>query len=358
MANNVLLMGFHDLASVMSERVSTVGVQRVARAIEQATAEYRRQVDALLELFVTRTEATTLRYEQAGAGTLQPLDENGIPVPIQEAGYYDVGFPIKGGGTAYGQNRIARRLMTVEEVQRHVLASQRRDADWLIRHILAALFDNAAYTFTDKLAGSVTVRPLAITSDGVTYQRRDGSAATDAHHLGSAAVDAALLTALHTELVEHPGNGETSVIFAPTASLTTITGLTGFAPVEDPAIRPGVASDVLVAGGSNLIGPGQRVVGKMQGGSWIVEWARVPDNYLVAVAPEAEDRALAMREYPDPALQGLFTETLSPDGGVSLQVNFIRYAGFGALNRVGAAVARTNNATYAIPSGFDAPLPV
>jgi hypothetical protein len=36
----------------------------------------------------------------------------------------------------------------------------------------------------------------------------------------------------------------------------------------------------------------------------------------------------------------------------------IRYAGFGVLNRVAAMITRVGNASYAIPSGFTAPLPV
>lgn len=358
MANNVLLLGFHDLASVVGDRISQVGVQRVTRAVEAATEEYNRQADAMLRLFATRTTDAKRNYTLPGSGTLQPLDELGIPVPVQEAGSYDVAWPILGGGTAYGQNRVTRRLMTVEEVQRHVLESQRRDADWLIRHMLAALFDNAAYTFTDKLLGSLTVQPLALASDGVVYLRRGGASATDTHHLGKSSIDAAAVADIHAELIEHPGNGDTTVIYAPTASLATIAGLTGFVAIGDPAIRLGDGNNELVGSAGNILGPGTRVVGKFVGGSWVVEWPRIPDNYLIALAPEAEDTPLAMREYPDASLQGFFPEMISPDGGVSLQANFIRYAGFGALNRVSAVAVRTNNATYAIPTGFDAPLAV
>jgi hypothetical protein len=356
MANNVLLLGFQDLASVMGDRITQVGVQRVMRAVEQAVAEYNRQADALLALLARRVTDAKRNYLLPGSGTLQPLDEQGIPVPVQEGGSYDVAWPIAGGGTAFGQNRITRRLMTVEEVQRHVLESQRRDADWLIRHALAAIFDNAAYTFTDKLLGALTVQPLA-NGDSVAYLRRGGAISADNHFLAKASIDAALMSDIHSELIEHPGNGDTTVVFAPTASLSTITGLTGFVELDDPAIALGANSNRVRGVADRLLGPGTRVVGKMRGGAWIVEWPRVPDNYLIGVAIDAGDPPLAMREYPDPALQGLFSEQISPDG-VGLQINFIRYAGFGALNRVAAVAVRTNNAAYAIPAGFDAPLAV
>lgn len=356
MANNVLLMGFHDLASVMSQRVSTVGFQVVSRAIQAATEEHNRQIDAMMSIFASRLTDAQRRYLIPGSGTLQPLDESGVPLPVQDAGYYDVAWPIQGGGTGYGQNRVARALMTVEEVQRNVAGSLMRDADWMRRHMLAALFTNVTFTFTDKLVGALTVQPLA-NGDTVTYMRRGGATAIDTHQLGSATITAALFGTIYTELSEHPGNGDRVVVYIPSASVATVTGLTGFVPVGDPDVEIGIGTNRLRSGGSaDILGPGVAILGKINQ-CWVVEWPSVPDDYMIAVAPDAEDTPLAMREYPDAALQGFFTETHSPDGA-RLQVSYIRYAGFGALNRVSAVVVRTNNATYAIPSGLTAPLAV
>ena len=63
-----------------------------------------------------------------------------------------------------------------------------------------------------------------------------------------------------------------------------------------------------------------------------------------------------MRQYPSTALQGLFTENHSPDGNLH-ESRFIRYAGFGARNRIAALVYRIGNGSYAIPTGYTAPLP-
>jgi hypothetical protein len=89
---------------------------------------------------------------------------------------------------------------------------------------------------------------------------------------------------------------------------------------------------------------------------WAVEWKRLPDSYIVSVATGA-DPVVGMREHPETELQGLFPEFQNVDGNRQLY-KFIRYAGFGVLNRVGACVMRIGNGSYAIPSGYTAPLAV
>ena len=106
-------------------------------------------------------------YLVAG-GTLQPLDEWGNPLPVKDEGYYDVAFPIQRGGTAWGTNRESRAMMTVAEAQRFTLGALRRDADWMRRHFLAALFDNTTWTFQDDFKGAFTVQPLANGDAGVS----------------------------------------------------------------------------------------------------------------------------------------------------------------------------------------------
>jgi hypothetical protein len=57
-------------------------------------------------------------------------------------------------------------------------------------------------------------------------------------------------------------------------------------------------------------------------------------------------------------LQGLIQENHSPDGNL-FERRFIRYAGFGAFNRVGALVFEPGQAgVYTIPTGYTTPLAV
>jgi hypothetical protein len=68
----------------------------------------------------------------------------------------------------------------------------------------------------------------------------------------------------------------------------------------------------------------------------------LPDNYLLNVVDGRPP--LAMREYPDAALQGFFPEIHSPDGA-RIERRFLRYCGFGVRNRVAASVTYVGVAT-------------
>ena len=87
---------------------------------------------------------------------------------------------------------------------------------------------------------------------------------------------------------------------------------------------------------------------------WIIEWSSLPSGYGLAVARGARSKALKMRQYAAGALQGLFTENHSPDGNL-LEMRYLRYAGFGAYNRVGALPFYIGGGAYVIPSGFATP---
>lgn len=359
--------GFVSLQHLYNTRVSQAGPERVYTAIQETLDEYNRFVSSLMGAFVERTTIAQEQYELPGSGTLQPIGEDGNPLPRRTSGSYQVGYPIQGGATAWGDNRVSRQLMTVEEAARNTQNALFEDTDWLHRHVLAALFDNVAWTYNDKTGaggykglGDITVHPLA-NGDSVTYLRRSGTRATDNHYLAQAnAIGNAdnPFPVIRAELIEHPGNAGPFVAYVPTNLTTTIGALSEFVEVDDPDIRYGADGDTLPSVRAEVLGFGDEVIGKTKSSNvWIVETTRMPDNYMIALALGARGRALKMREYPAPALQGFFMEGWTPDGNHS-ETRMIRYAGFGASNRVSALVYRIGNASYAVPSGYDAPLPV
>lgn len=356
MAANTLAYGFVGLEHLTTERVTDSNRSTVDTAIVQSVEEHNRQVDALLAEFAQPTTDYTVRFKQPGSGTLQPLDEWGNPLPVREEGYYDVAFPIQGGGTAWGDNRVTRALMTVMDANRQTLNSLQKDADWMKRHILAAVFDNTTWTFADPEKGNLTVQPLA-NADTVTFAKKSGAAATDTHYLAQAAAisdSANPFDDIYAELIEHPGNDGPIVVYVPTNLTADIMAMTGFVEIADPDIELGMNSDT-VSGQLNR-GFGDEVLGKVSK-VWIVEWTILPDNYMIAVARGASSPPLRMRQYPAASLQGLIRENHSPDGNLN-EYRFIRYAGFGAYNRTAALVYRVGNGSYAIPTGYSTPLAV
>jgi hypothetical protein len=356
---NTLAYGFVSLEQLAAERVTTVGERRVMDAIQESVGEYTRQLNALLASFVERTTDHKIRFSLAGDGTLQPLDEHGNPIPVRPSGYYDVAFPIQGGGTAWGNNRVSRALMTVDEANRNTLDAMIRDADWMRRHALAACFDNVAWTFDDSEFGDLTIQPLA-NSDTVKYTKVGGASATDDHYLAqAAAIDDSHnpFDDIYDELTEHPSNRDPVVVYVASDLTSSIEALTAFIEVADPDLRYGVATTQIDQGVSLDVirGLGDEVLGKVNH-CWIVEWRALPSGYMLAHAVGGGP-VLKMREYAAASLQGFFAENHSPDGNLQ-EVRMIRYCGFGVANRVAAVVYYVGGGAYAIPTGYGAPLSV
>ncbi|MBA2702698.1 MAG: hypothetical protein H0U60_02485 [Blastocatellia bacterium] len=361
---NTNAYGFINMADLFAQRVQSVGPQRVYDAVALTAAEYTRVMDALLAEWVAPvTNTPQIQYELPGTGTLQPLDSEGNPMPVLPSGSYTVGFPIQGGGTAWGTNRVTRALLTVEEAARFTTDALQRDKDWVIRHVLAALLTNVTWTYTDNIGaggskglGSLTIQPLA-NADSVVYGRKGFTAsATNTHFLAQAAAIADATNpypTIFTELSHHPSNGSRRVVAYIASDLVATTkALLTFIPTDSTDVIP--AASAAISTNAPDIGVGDRVLGTV-GGVWIVEWSAVPSGYIIAKVEGGSP--LGMREYPVPELQGFFPEAYNVDGNHMVN-RMIRYAGFGALDRVAALVMRIGNGTYAVPTGFLAPLPV
>lgn len=354
--------GFVDLQDQFQERVNTIGIQRIWDAIDESAAEYNRVLNELMAAMVEPTTTAQEQFELPGGGTLQPLDADGNPMPVKVSGSYQVAYPIQGAGTAWGSNRVSRELMTVREANRLTVDAQQKDVNWMRRHILAALLDNAAWNFNDEVGpdgakglGTISIKPLA-NGDTVQYVRKGGSMAVDDHYLAQAnAIDDANnpYDNIYDELNEHPSNSGPYVAYIATNLKTATQGLTGFVEVLDPDIAPGSGTDTLRA--SIARGFGDEVLGKVNK-MWIVEWSLLPSGYILGHA-RGGGPVLKMRQYDAPALQGFFREPHNVDGNHMVE-RMLRYCGFGVSNRVGALVYQVGNATYQIPAAYDAPLGV
>jgi hypothetical protein len=361
MANQVVY-GFHHLFDRFTDSVTTVGVQAVNDAITQAMAEHNRQMNAFTGIFVRRGVEPQTVFRTPALTRNQPLDEFGRPIPIKAPGRYTVGFPIQDSGNALGFTWQESLRQTVADINNTIAAIQTGDMRWVFDHILGALFASASYTFNDAdNAGTLTVMPLA-SGDTQVYNLFTGAdaVATDTHLLAQAnAIGAGAdnpFPALYTELTEHPENGLAGgriISFIPTGLKSSITGLATFNPVLLPDVQPGSGTDQLVGSlGVNVPGT---VLGMEDSGVWIVEWPRLPANYIITVATGGEP-PVGERIDPNPQLQG-FVEMDTNQDMPWYQRNWLRKAGYGIWNRVGAAVTRIGNGTYATPTNFTVPMP-
>jgi len=352
---NQILYGFANLQHLFDRRIEEVGVSEVFTAIDQSVAEHNRQMDALTSILIQPTTEYKLRRHTASVARLQPLDENGRARPIMPEGYYDIAFPLHDAGVAWGANYKSRIKMTVREANNITATMLDADSRWMRDHILAAIYANVSWTFPDDEHGDLTIEGFA-NGDTVTYQILSGadSAATDTHYLaqaGAIANDANPYPTIYEELMEHPENNGEVVCMIPTNLKATTKALLNFYDEPDPNITQGVATDRL----ASMLGvavPGE-VIGYVEK-CWIVEWRSMPDSYIVAVSTGG-DVPLYMRQEPEGTLQG-FNMVAQRDDHPFYESQFLRIAGFGAFNRVGAVVYRVGNGAYAIPTGYTNPM--
>lgn len=354
MANQVLY-GFHNLKDVFDRRIDEVGVPIVGDAVERAVAAYNEEINQMLNLFVERTTDFKRRFKSAVAARLQPLDENGRARPIKGFGYYDVSFPIQMAGNAWGVNYVASKKMTVMDANNATQTMILSDANWIRDHLLAGLLGKDAWTFPDDDHGDLTIKPLA-NNDTDQFMLATGAEAksTDNHYLAQAADIADVsnpFPTIYKKLTSRPVNSGEVIVFVATNLVDDIEDLADFKERPDPNIREGANASVLVGSLGAAI-PG-RIVGYVNK-CWIVEWDKMPDNYMLATTTGG-DKPLAMREDEEPVLRG-FKKVAERNDHPFYESQYLRRAGFGAWNRVGAVAYRIGNASYATPTGFSSPM--
>ena len=106
MANNTVSYGFIGQEHLFSTRIAEVGTERIFDMVRMSAEAHSRVAMDMMGAFVERTTVAQEQIELPGDGTLQPLDEWGNPLPVAPSGSYQVAYPIQGGGTAWGNNRV------------------------------------------------------------------------------------------------------------------------------------------------------------------------------------------------------------------------------------------------------------
>lgn len=339
-------------------------------AWEQAKEDLRAYNEALMRVVSTFALPTTrgqFRYKLSNTTNYQVLDDKGNPLPVSDYGFYDVGLPLRGAGTAFGDNLVTRAHLTQDDIDARRRMAENADLNWMRRHIMAALFTNTDYQFTSVFIPEetpVTVRPLATSASGIEWLKRDGLKSVDDHYLAQASTISDTnnpFPVLYEELAEHPSNNVNPsspiVAYIPTNLQASVEALTSFVPLPRMFIKEGANTPVALQGQQyGYFGEFLGVVGGVNNSVVVRVWSHLPDNYIVAHALGAGP-VLGMRQFAAPELQGVVA-TLNEVDGNYIEMQFRRFAGFGVLNPLGACVMQIGNATYQIPNGYQAPLAV
>jgi hypothetical protein len=356
--------GYVDLQHVFKHRIGDLdsGVQIVREANARQLQYANAMADTMLSSLCQTVTQAKIRFEMASGGTMQPLDDDGNPLPTLAYEGYDVGFPIRGAGDAMGTNRISRAMMTVEEANNAAQSATIKDKNWLIDHMLAAILTNTSYTFVDRTregylgTGEVTIMGLA-NGDGTRYIGFLGRALTDGTHTHYLRLDlpgaaSNPFPTIHKHLREHTGNTDEVVDVYIAENLEAGVRLVpGFVERADADIQQGANTAQLRANADK--GIGDEVIGKVSK-CWIITMGRLPDNYMIGIRRGGQP--LGRREYPVATLQGLFKEENNVDGN-HLETRWLRFTGFGGRDRTAAvAVLCAASGSYAPPADLTAPL--
>lgn len=348
-----VLYGFHNLQDLGDQRVTEVEPQTIFDAMSAAVEAHNQDLAASMELFVQPLTAHSVGVGLYQENELQDVDEWGRPQPVRFAPPAQRFFPLRMAQTSIATNYVAAQKMTVQELQERLQAMFTGDANWMRRRLFAALFADTNYAFADYDHGSLTIKPLA-NGDSEEYGRIGGSAnATDDHIKAAASLSATVLQDCYDELVEHPENGGEQaqvVAFVPTASKAAVQALSGFVPAPDPNISLGTGQNQYVGSFAGTV-PGRPLGYDEDAQVHIREWSRLPSGYLIATTDMAL-KPVGMREDEEEALRGFKEIPGGREDLPYLQRIWSRRAGFAAYNRVGAVVYRTDNGTYAVPSGY------
>jgi hypothetical protein len=363
MAAPVLLPGFLSMQDVLDQRVTDNMIPQLNTIFEQSLAIHNEMTNQMLDIFVKKTTEFKVRFNSPINLQLQPLDELGRARPVKMAGFYDVAFPLKKAGIAWGWTREMLAKSTVLDLNNRLAAMFEADKRWNRNQILGTLFTNVEYTFGDPYHGDLTILPLA-NGDSQVYLLRDGSElgessvqhfSAQANAIGEATDNPypIIENALSRRVENGGGNGvshgaEVVCLIAPNLESDT-RGLDDFIEYTDQDITLGADTRRLTGAPPNV--PGE-VIGKANR-CWISVWDSVPSGYIIGLSLSGE-RPVAMREEPEASLQGYVAVGERHDQPYH-ERHYERIAGFGTWNRVGAYIRRIGNASYAIPSGLQQP---
>lgn len=355
---NIQTWGFYQLEDMYDRLVTDIDSVIVDTAVYQSATAHTRDMNAMRDVLVRRTNARDGYFELPTSGEPQPASENGTPRVTQGYRRINQGYPMWRGMDAFGWNREAYAKLTVGDMDKEMLRMQAKFARWNIRRMLAAIFTNVSWTYEEEGRSNLTVRGLATTADGSIYLDQNGDLATFEHYTGQAnAIGNASgdnpFEANSEILRGHPSNTGVIVHYIGTGLVTSTKALADFYPYNPNGglVSYGNGVDLASDAVARYLGFGNEVIGVV-GDGVVVEAARMPANYVLSVV-DGIDSLLVMREEPQASLQGLQVVPFQVDSNFR-RWDFYEKVGYAVNNPIGAAVREISDASYDIPTGYDA----
>lgn len=343
-----------DLAT--DERSVIEAEEFLAKRVAEALAVHNAAFAEMVSTFAFVTKERELPYGGGGEAINQELDEWGAADASKGGEAETVGLPLRIYGSTVQWTRTAFENLSVAKfaqvLDSHATADIKRFQS-ILRYVLFKNTNTADYV--DRLDSKRKYNLYALlNADGMAIPESpngtvfDGS--THTHYLATATLTEASLQAGIDTVVEHGVDGSLHVYIAK-GNEAAVRQLTGFSPYLDSRIT--VIGAAQVGNQSlNVANPDNRAIGVFGGVEvWVKPW--VPANYQVVVDAGASEKPLAIRTRTgDLTGAGSFRILADHEHFPLRAKNLGREYGVSVATRHKGAALRSNNATYAIPSGI------
>ena len=353
------LLNIEDSSRVF---VNTIGQRVVYDAIDEVLSRWSGEVAEMLSFFVSEVmEDHKIRYYNIQGGRMQLQGGMAPALFGRTSGSWDVGFPLRQWGDAWGFTEIDIGYMTIQDIDKNVAGITSRNLNTLRRNILRALFyDNQIASYNDRVGNATyNIEPLA-NGDSVVYPPKLASEdqATENHYLIAGYAKTAIsdsnnpIETMVAELAEHYGEAHDLdiVTFINDTEVSEVEALAGYTDVGDRFVMKGDDQNKLTSDGPPVPG---LVIGRTDN-SWISKWSWMPTGYMISVAM-GEDAPLKMRV--DKSGTGLargLTLVAGTDSTFPLHgAQFRDRHGIAVANRLNGVVMELDTGAYAPPTGMD-----
>lgn len=344
-----------DLASWTSESVINNEAE-VAKRVAQALAVHNALFEEMASDYASFTNLPMLPYGGADQAIVQELDEWGAADASKASAFGNLGIPLRIYGSTVQWTRTAFENMSVAEFATQLDAHATADIRSFYSILRRVLFTNTnTVGYVDRLQSKLTYDLKALlNADGAAIpESPNGTSfdgATHTHYSGNATLTQAAVLALIENVVEHGVSGSVQVHIAK-ADEATVRGFTSFSPYIDSRTTY-VGNAVIGTGQLDISNPDNRAIGVLGGAEvWVKPW--VPQNYQVGVDIGGSEKPLVIRTRTGSLTGAGAWRIVAEHEHYPLRArNLGREYGVGVNGRHKAAVLRSNNGTYAIPSGI------
>jgi hypothetical protein len=341
--------------------VNVVGQRLVWETAQAYFDQYNADMEAASRTLVERvTTEPKARYFLPGGGMMQRRGGQAQSHAVRPIGNWDVAIPLEEFGDQIAGTKNGMAKMTLGKMQNTLRNITIRSNNTRSFEMARALFVNTTRAFPDDDLGTLTIQPLAIVSDGVTYPPLMGTTADttlesyyESGYAASAISDANNpIEFIADKLRARFGDSGQIVVAIHLDQRPKVEDLADFEAVADPNLRVGNSTTVAVGAPADIPG---RVIGYCNG-AWVTVWPTMPSGYVFGFDGE-QPRPLLERAHEAGAQipRGLHLVTESFDAGTYpwIQAHYEDHFGYGVGNRVNGVVLELGTSgAYTIPAAY------